>query len=56
MPKWIQEVIDVLPDGDYDSDDILIILNRINRLLKIAWANTDNNSLHEEIGKEVKEV
>lgn len=53
FPAWIEEVLDILPDGNYDSDDILVILDRINDLLKASMASTDNENLHDRISKEV---
>ncbi len=51
--KWIDEVFDILPDGDYDSDEILKILDRIDGLLIISMGETDNESLHDAIQKEL---
>ena len=55
--KWIKEVHDAFylhnEVGDLDAVDE--ILDRINLLLEIAGNETDNEFLHDDIMKEVKQ-
>lgn len=51
--KWIDEIFDVLPDGDYDSDEIMEILDRVNDLLLLAMRETDDEGVYDAIRREI---
>lgn len=53
MPKWIKELLEVYSDGG-EWEDSLPILERINALLRRSAFDTDDDRLHEEIVKEIK--
>jgi len=53
--KWIKEVKDVFTIGFY-LDDIFKILERIDKLLRLAMNSTDNEELHDKIREEIENV
>lgn len=57
--KWIEEInkifnIDLFYAQIY-KDGVLIVAERIDKLLKTAAFSTDDENLHDEIMKEIKE-
>lgn len=51
--KWIEEIKEVFVSGR-NLDDIVEVCERINKLLRRAMHSTDDNSLYDDIRKEIK--
>jgi len=55
--KWIKELDDNWSiDSGVAWDNIQPILERINNLLRLAALSTDDECLHDDIYKEIKQV
>lgn len=53
--KWIKEALDA-PNYPWDTDNREEVLKRIDKLLRRAMRETDDENLHDAIEKEIKDV
>lgn len=54
MSKWIEEIYNNSPyETDTNWNEIVPILERIDKLLRQAMAETDNENLSDQIRKEI---